>query len=101
FREFQIDVTGHYSGVGVVVSEGEEGGVVVQTPFENSPGATTPFEGAGPGDPVGLRPGDLIISVDGRDVTRENVETVARMIRGPEGTRVTVEVLREGYDRPL
>ena len=101
FREFQIDVTGHYSGIGVVVEESEDGGVVVQTPFEGSPGATTPFEGAGPDDPVGLRPGDLIIAVDGRDVTRESVEAVARMIRGPEGTQVTVEVLRKGYDKPL
>ncbi|ADU50331.1 carboxyl-terminal protease [Thermaerobacter marianensis DSM 12885] len=101
FREFQIDVSGHYTGIGVVVSEREQGGVVVQTPFEGSPGATTPFEGAGPGDPVGLRPGDLIIAVDGKDVTQESVEAVARMIRGPEGTQVTVEVLREGYDKPL
>ncbi|HEY8488338.1 MAG TPA: S41 family peptidase [Thermaerobacter sp.] len=101
FREFQIDVSGHYSGIGVVVSEGKEGGVVVQTPFEGSPGATTPFEGAGPDDPVGLRPGDVIIAVDGQDVTGESVEAVARRIRGPEGTQVTLEVLREGYDKPL
>lgn len=101
FRDFQIDLTGHYSGIGVVVSEDEDGGVVVQTPFEGSPGATTPFEGAGPDDPVGLQPGDVIIAVDGRDVTGESVEAVARMIRGPEGTRVTLEVLREGYDEPL
>ncbi|PZN09460.1 MAG: S41 family peptidase [Bacillota bacterium] len=101
FRDFQIDLTGRYSGIGVVVSEGEDGGVVVQTPFEGSPGATTPFEGAGPDDPVGLQPGDVIISVDGRDVTGESVESVARKIRGPEGTRVTIEVLRQGYEEPL
>ncbi|PZN08629.1 MULTISPECIES: S41 family peptidase [Thermaerobacter] len=101
FREFRMDVSGHYTGIGVTVSQAEDGGVVVQSLFEGSPGATTPFEGAKPGDPVGLRPGDVIVAVDGKDVTGESVEAVARMIRGPEGTQVTVEVMRRGHDRPL
>ena len=42
-----------------------------------------------------------VVAVDGKDVTGESVEAVARMIRGPEGTQVTVEVMRRGHDRPL
>src|SRR5690606_30649152 len=100
FREFRMDVSGHYTGIGVTVSQAGAGGVGAPSASEGPPGATRPFEGAKPGDPGGLRPGDVIVAVDGKDATGESVEAVARMIRGPEGTQVTVEVMRRGHDRP-
>ena len=47
FREFRMDVSGHYTGIGVTVSQAEDGGVVVQSLFEGSPGATTRGSRAG------------------------------------------------------
>lgn len=98
-EEFEISMTGEYSGIGVRVEE-KGGYVVVVMPFPGSPGATTPYEGAGPGDPPGLRRGDRIVQVDGKDVVGLPVEIVARMIRGPEGSRVELTVIREGDDGP-
>lgn len=100
YEDFKISVTGHYSGIGVVVEQ-RDGQVLVQTPFDRAPGATTRFEGAGPDDPVGLRPGDVIIKVDDYDVTGLPVDKVAELIRGEAGTIVRVTVTRDGYDRPL
>lgn len=96
-EDFEISMTGEYTGIGVRVQE-KDGFVVVVAPFPGSPGATTPFEGAGPGDPPGLRRGDRIVEVDGRDVVGLPVELVARMIRGPAGTEVRLRVLRDAEE---
>ncbi|MBX5464723.1 MAG: S41 family peptidase [Clostridia bacterium] len=95
FTSFSSDTTGEYGGIGVQVTE-QGSYVVVQTPFPKTPSATTPYEGAKPGDPVGLRPGDRIVQVDGRNVTGTGVDAVAQMIRGKPGTTVVL-----GVDRPL
>ncbi|MDI3298906.1 MAG: S41 family peptidase [Bacillota bacterium] len=95
FTSFSSDTTGEYGGIGVQVTE-QGNYVVVQTPFPETPSATTPFEGAKPGDPVGLRPGDRIVEVNGRNVAGTDVDAVAQMIRGAPGTTVVL-----GVDRPL
>ena len=94
FTDFSTETGGRYAGIGVQVSE-RDGQIVVVSPFPNTPGAETPFEGAKPGDPKGLRPNDIILKVDDRDVSNLRVEDVAELIRGPVGTIVTLTVLRE------
>lgn len=98
-EDFDIALGGTYAGIGVKVEE-RDGYVVVLAPFPGTPGATARFKGARPEDPVGLRRGDRIVAVDGRDVVGLPVDLVARMIRGPEGTVVRLTVIREGPDGP-
>lgn len=103
-ENFQIETSGLYQGIGVMVVErtvDEKPQVTVVSPFEGTPAATTAFEGSGPSDPRGLKPGDIILRVDDREVTGLPVDTVARMIRGPDGTVVNLDVLREGRKEPL
>lgn len=93
-KEFQESVThGEYTGIGVSVLKVEEY-VTVVTVFEGGPAETTSFEGAAPDDPVGLKSGDRIVSVDGTDVVGMPADQVATMIKGPEG-----ETVRVGIDR--
>lgn len=103
FEHFHEETGGTYGGIGVqVIDEGRY--VVVVRAFPGTPGATTPFEGAGPDDPKGLQPKDKIVKVQDRDVVGLPEDKVAEMIRGPAGTTVTITVLRSqdgGGERQL
>jgi carboxyl-terminal processing protease len=75
---------GTYFGVGMSVST-RNGKTVVIAPF---PGA--------PAYKVGMRPGDIIVSVDGKSTEGLNTTEVADLLKGPRGTEVRVIVSREG-----
>src|SRR5882762_4745098 len=89
YDEVKISSSGQYSGIGIEVSmEDEE--VVVVSPFEGSPAAA-----------AGIRPGDVIATIDGIPVnTTTLADTIGRM-RGKEGTSVKIGILREGSSEPL
>lgn len=95
FENVRINIQGEYEGIGVMVTERDRY-VTVLAAYPGTPGAVTPFEGAGPDDPTGLRPGDRIIAVDGDDMVGAAVEQAAGAIRGPAGSTVEVTVLRTG-----
>jgi carboxyl-terminal processing protease len=89
YDEVKISSSGQYSGVGIEVSMEDEQ-VVVVAPFEGSPAAV-----------AGIRPGDVIASIDGTPVnTTTLTDTIGRM-RGKEGTFVKIGILREGNAEPL
>jgi carboxyl-terminal processing protease len=89
YNEVKISSSGQYSGIGIEVSmEDEE--VVVVSPFEGSPAAA-----------AGIRPGDVIATIDGIPVnTNTLADTIGRM-RGKEGTSVKIGILRQGSAEPL
>ncbi len=53
----------------------------------------------GPSEKIGLRSGDKIITVDGEDVTGEDLNNrrVINLLRGPKGSEVKVGIFRKGY----
>lgn len=71
-------LSGEYVGVGIQVDQRDDR-IVVVTPLDHSPAKE-----------AGVLPGDLLLSVDGRDVTGMSVEEVVGLIRGEEGTSVTL-----------
>ncbi len=54
-----------------------------------------------PAQRAGIRTGDVILEVDGQDVTKLPLLDVVARIRGREGTRVTLKIQREGLATPL
>src|SRR6266436_4626953 len=89
YDEIKISSSGQYSGVGIEVSM-EDDQVVVVSPFEGSPAAA-----------AGIRPGDVIATIDGIPVNTTNLaDTIGRM-RGKEGTTVKIGILRQGSAEPL
>jgi carboxyl-terminal processing protease len=89
YEEIRISTSGNYSGVGLEVSVA--GGQVV---------VVAPMEG-GPAETAGLANGDVIISIDGMPVDTTDLDDTVLRLRGDQGTRVTVAVLRDDTDNPL
>ena len=55
-----------------------------------------PLEGT-PADRAGLRAGDKILKVDDQDTQGMAVGAAVKLIRGPQGSAVTLTILREGW----
>ena len=94
FAGFQEDQQGRYYGVGArILTAPGKMGKWVTTVAEPMPGS--------PAFRAGLRPGDLILEIDGKPTEGLDGETVVKMLKGPKGTAVKVTISREGYDKPL
>jgi carboxyl-terminal processing protease len=89
YARMQEDESGRYYGVGMVIQP-QNNKIVVVYPFEGSPS----FK-------AGLRPGDVIVSVDGKSTKGLDTTAVANMLKGPKGTHVHLTVAREGAPAPL
>ncbi|HSQ69097.1 MAG TPA: PDZ domain-containing protein, partial [Steroidobacteraceae bacterium] len=89
YQELRAGSTGRYSGVGIEVEE-RDGLVVVVSPIEGSPAAR-----------AGLRPGDVILAVDGEPLPTDDLSAAVGHMRGFAGSRVRLAVRREGAAQPL
>src|SRR5450755_51419 len=89
YDELKISTSGQYSGVGIEVSL-EDGQVVVITPLDGSPAAD-----------AGIRPGDVIATIDGVAVNANTLSDTIERMRGKEGTEVKIGIMREGSAEPL
>ncbi|KUK77873.1 MAG: Carboxyl-terminal protease [candidate division WS6 bacterium 34_10] len=75
----------YFEGIGAELGY-EDGYVIIISPLEGSPAKE-----------AGIRPGDIILSVDGVEISKgDNIYDVVAMIRGEAGTDVTLEVLHKG-----
>jgi carboxyl-terminal processing protease len=94
FAQMREDQHGNYYGVGMSIQpQPDKNGVihvVVLAPFEGTPA----FK-------AGIRPGDMIMSIDGKPAEGLDSAAVAGMLKGPKGTHVSVVMTREGKDAPL
>lgn len=79
---FFSDVEGTYQGIGVVIEKKNEY-VFISKVFPGSPAEKS-----------GLLQGDIIVTVNGENVTGMSVEEVAGIIKGEVGTKVTIGILR-------
>jgi carboxyl-terminal processing protease len=89
YAEFQESLEGRYYGVGMMIQQrGNQ--TRVEAPFEGSPAAK-----------ADIRPGDIILSIDGKDCTGLDLTRVADLLRGAKGTTVQVRLGREGWAEPI
>ena len=60
----------------------------------------SPFIGS-PAEKVGIKIKDKIIKVDGKDILPLTANETVKLLKGKEGTKVDVEVVREGKKEPM
>jgi len=95
YEEFKTEAAGQFEGIGAYLEErtvGEAGKIEVII-FSIIPG--------GPASEVDIRPGDVVLGVDDESMEGKHVGEVADLIRGPEGTQVTLTLRREGRTESL
>ena len=79
---------GEYGGIGVVLTQNLDTGVTTASSvYEDSPAMK-----------AGMKDGDIIYQVEGRDVSGMDLEEISGNIKGEKGTTVEITVLR-GEDR--
>ena len=75
--------SGKYYGIGMTIGP-RNNHIVVIAPFAGTPAYK-----------AGVRPGDVIVAVNGKPTDNMSTEEVAELVRGPKGTTVTLTILRE------
>ncbi|NUQ38969.1 MAG: S41 family peptidase [Caldilineales bacterium] len=83
-EQFRIDLESSFEGIGATVNEAEQGGVLIVYPFPDSPA-----------EKAGLRRQDVIIAIDGVDITAWTLDEAVTKIRGAAGTPVRLTISRQ------
>ncbi len=83
YASFMEDTEGEYVGVGVQVSQATDTKIITVVKV---------FDG--PAKEAGIEDEDVIISVNGEDISGQDIDTVVDKIRGKENTDVTITVYR-------
>jgi len=84
FRLMLDNFHGSFAGVGIYLDQDGQGRALVASVMPNRPAQA-----------AGLEAGDVILAVDGLEVTGLELEVVMMRLRGVEGTDVNVDLLRE------
>lgn len=88
-EELRQMATGKYAGIGSVIRfSKKEDRAVISEPYEGTPSQK-----------LGIKAGDVILSIDGKDVKGMGTPKVSEMLRGEAGTTFELKVLRGGKEK--
>ncbi len=86
FNQMRIDTSGELTGVGIQIAKDEESdSIIIISPIEGTPA----YE-------AGIKARDKILSIDNVSTKGLNIEDAVKLIRGRRGTKVKLEILRNG-----
>ncbi|MBK3516573.1 S41 family peptidase [Carboxylicivirga marina] len=88
-EDFRFMTTGEYAGIGSLISKRGEH-VVIAEPYENFPAAE-----------AGLKAGDKILEIDGKNMVGKNTPDVSDMLKGSANTSLKIKVERPGEKKPI
>jgi carboxyl-terminal processing protease len=83
YTDFQTTQKGEFFGVGISVGLSKDGQPQVAQVFDGTPASR-----------AGIKPGDLIVSLNGTKKAKWDLDEFVSLMRGPLGTTVTVEIKR-------
>lgn len=89
FQSLLEQLGGSFVGIGAYVQE-DEGKIIIAEPIANSPA-----------ERAGLLPGDEVLEVNGTLLKGMTVDEAVSLIKGPEGTQVTLKIHRPLTDETL
>lgn len=88
--DLKMMTTGKYAGIGSMIRQYKTDQVIIAEPYEGSPAAK-----------VGLKVGDILIDIDGKDLRGKTTSEVSDMLRGDPQTSFNLTVQRPGTEEPL
>ena len=86
----RLELSGAYEGIGAIVALDDNDQVVIVSPFDGSPAMQ-----------AGIKAGDIVLKVDDVAVTGMLLGEAVRLIRGPQGSTVSLTIMREEEAAPL
>jgi len=95
YAQMREDQHGRYYGVGMTIQPQIVDGTGKPKIFVLYPAEGTPAFRAG------IKPGDQILTVDGKMTDGLDTAAVASLLKGPRGTHVSVVMMREGQPKPI
>jgi len=91
YKALMESSSGIYCGIGASVSQDVKTGIIsIVKPFL-----------AGPAYEAGVLPGDVLYKVNGEEVTGEDLTEVVGKIKGEEGSKAELTIIREGETEPM
>ena len=83
YRELQVDTKGSFGGLGIEITN-RNGVLTVVSPIEDTPAYR-----------AGIKPGDMIMKIDGEFTKDMTLVDAVKKMRGPKDTKVTLTLKRE------
>ncbi|ACH38309.1 periplasmic carboxy-terminal processing protease [Citrifermentans bemidjiense Bem] len=87
YKEMKIDTKGSFGGLGIEITV-KEGILTVISPIEDTPA----FK-------AGVKAGDQILKIDDKFTKDLTITDAVKRMRGVKGTKVTLTIMREGFDK--
>jgi carboxyl-terminal processing protease len=88
FKELKIDTKGEFGGLGIEITI-KDGMLTVISPIEDTPA----FK-------AGIKANDQILKINDKFTKDMTIMDAVKMMRGPKGTKVTITVMRDGFEKP-
>ncbi len=82
------ELGGQFEGVGMQLGFNKDKHLVVMAPLSGTPA-----------EKAGIKAGDFIVKIESKDTTNISLPDAVNMIRGPKGSKVNIEIYREGEDK--
>jgi len=89
FRDMQVQTRGEFGGLGIEVTQ-ENGYIKVISPIDDTPAAR-----------AGIRPGDLIVNLNGTSTQGLTLQEAVEQMRGERGSAIRLTIRREGERNPI
>ncbi|WP_448584368.1 S41 family peptidase [Thermocrinis sp.] len=89
YESFKQETEGEFGGIGIEIGM-EKGRPIVISPIEGTPAYK-----------AGIKPGDIILEINGEDTSNMSLMDVVQRIRGKVGTKVELSIYRKGVDKPI
>lgn len=82
-KSFDNELNGSFTGIGAELGEDEKGNLIIVSPIDGFPASK-----------AGLRPQDMIVSIDTTSTNDMTIDEAVSRIRGEKGTKVTLRIFR-------
>src|SRR2546430_8880405 len=85
----QVQTRGEFGGLGIEVTM-EDGLIKVVSPIDETPAAK-----------AGIQANDIITHLDDEPIQGLTLNQAVEKMRGPEGTKIRLKIMRKGAEKPI